>query len=143
VKETAMSTTDPDVPGPARPQLLDLVRARNVLEPHREHPGVVIDILQQPRIKDGEKYRVRFRGGITEWFWRDELTVLPWAAERDKVHTDLAAIRTIVHHAITVTEGRHDLLHLQLGELFDTVTAIASTYLGSRLGTLAPTAPAD
>src|SRR5882724_9822879 len=123
-----MTSTDPaPAPTPAAPRLLDVVRARHLLESHRQHPGVVIDVFPQPRITDGDRYRVEFRGGITEWFWRDELTVIPWTAERDTVLIDLAAIRTIAQHAITVAEG-HDVLHTKLGELFDTVTAIASTY---------------
>jgi len=125
-----MTSTDPaDKTTPAAPALLDVVRARHVLEPHRSHPGVVIDIFRQPRMKDGDRYRVEFRGGITEWFWRDQLTVQPWTDERDIVLTDLAAVRTILHHAITTAEG-HDVLHTKLGEIFDALTATATSYLG-------------
>jgi hypothetical protein len=138
-----MTSTDlAPAPTPAAPRLLDVVRARHLLEPHRQHPGVVIDVFPQPRITDGDRYRVKFRGGITEWFWRDELTVIPWTAERDTVLIDLAAIRTIAHHAITVAEG-HDVLHTKLSELFDTVTAIASAYLGGSLDTLTPATSTD
>ena len=88
-------------PYPAAPSLLDVVSTRHVLDGHHSHPGVVIDILRQPHITDGDRYRVEFRGGITEWFWRDEMTVRPWADERAIVLTDLAAVRTILasrHH---------------------------------------------
>ncbi len=133
-----MTSTDP-APTPAAPTLLDVVTTRHGNEPYQSHPGVVIDIFRQSRITDGDRYRVEFRGGITEWFWRDELTVRPWAAERDIVHTDLAAVRTILHHAITSAEG-HDVLHTKLGELFDTLTTTANTYLGANLDTLTPAA---
>lgn len=138
-----MTSNDPvTATGTAAPRIFDVVRTRHVLEPHRQHPGVVIDVFPQPRIKDGDRYRVEFRGGITEWFWRDELIVVAWSAERETVLTDLAAIRTILHHAIVVAEG-HDVLHTKLGELFDAVTATASAYLGGSLDTLAPTTSAD
>ena len=133
------STDEPDAATPAAPAVLDVVRARHILEPHRSHPGVVIDIFRHPRMKDGDRYRVEFRGGITEWFWRDELIVQPWTDERDIVLTDLAAVRTILHHAITTTEG-HDVLHTKLGEIFDALTATASSYLGGPLDTLTPAA---
>jgi len=136
-----MTSTDlADSATPAAPALLDVVRARHVLEPHRSHLGVVIDIFRQSRMKDGDRYRVEFRGGITGWFWRDELIVQPWTDERDIVLTDLAAVRTILHHAITTAEG-HDVLHTKLGEIFDALTAIASSYLGGPLDTLTPVAP--
>jgi hypothetical protein len=137
-----MTSNDP-VPGTgaAAPRIFDVVRARRQ-EPHRQHPGVVIDVFPQPRISNGDYYRVEFQGGITEWFWRDELTVIPWTAERNTVRIDLAAIRTILHHAIVVADG-HDVLYTKLGELFDTVTATASAYLGGSLDTLIPTASAD
>lgn len=135
-----MTSTDPaDTATPAAPTLLDVVRTRHVLEPQHSHPGVVIDIFRQPRMKDGDRYRVEFRGGITEWFWRDDLTVQPGAAERAIVHTDLAAVRTILHHAITTAEG-HDVLHAKLGEVFDALTAAANSYLGGSLDALAPAA---
>lgn len=133
-----MTSTDP-APTPAAPTLLDVVSARHVIEPYQSHPGVVIDIFRQSRTTDGDRYRVEFRGGITEWFWRDELTVRAWDDERGIVFTDLAAVRTILHHAITTAEG-HDVLHAKLGELFDTLSSTASTYLD----TLTPAAaPAD
>lgn len=134
-----MTSTTPATPYPATPSLLDLVSTRHVLDGHHRHPGVVIDILRQPHITDGDKYRVEFRGGITEWFWRDEITVRPWDDERAIVFTDLAAVRTILAHAITTAEG-HDVLHAKLGELFDALTSTASTYLGVNLDTLTPTA---
>jgi hypothetical protein len=118
-----MTSTDPAPASvPAAPALLDVVSARHVLESAHIRSGVVIDIFRQSRITDGDQYRVEFRGGITEWFWRDELTVHPWADERDIVRTDLPAVRTVLHHAITT----------------------ASTYLGGTLDTPAPAAaPAD
>ena len=139
-----MTSPDPaDAATSAVPALLDVVRTSHVFEPHHSHPGVVIDIFRQSRIKHGDRYRVEFRGGITEWFWRDEITVQPWAAERDIVHTDLTAVRTILHHAITTAEG-HDVLHVKLGELFDLLTATANTYLGGTLDVLSPVAaPTD
>ncbi len=137
-----MTSTDP-APAPAAPTLLDVVSTRHSLEAAHSHPGVVIDIFRQSRITDGDRYRVEFRGGITEWFWRDELTVHPWADERDIVRTDLLAVRTILHHAITTAE-QHDVLHTKLGEIFDALSATANTYLGGNLDTLTPAAaPAD
>jgi len=141
--DPADTTTPPGAAAPAdaaaqaAPVLLDVVRARHVLEPHRSHPGVVIDIFRQAHMNDGDRYRVEFRGGITEWFWRDQLTVQPWAAERDIVLTDLAAVRTILHHAITTAEG-HDVLHSKLGDIFDALTATATSYLGGPVDTLTP-----
>jgi hypothetical protein len=138
-----MTSTDPaPAPTPAAPTLLDVVSTRHVLEPCQSHPGVVIDIFRQAHIKDGDRYRVEFRGGITQWFWRDELTVKPWTAERDIVHTDLSAVRTILHHAITTAEG-HDVLHTKLGEIFDALAATASTYLGSTLDPPNPAAVSE
>lgn len=135
-----MTSTDPaDAATPAAPALHDVVRARHILEPHRRRPGVVIDIFQQPRIKNGDQYRVEFRGGITEWLYGDWLIVQPWAAERDIVLTDLAAVRTILHHAITTAEG-HDVLHTKLSEIFDALTATAITYLGGPLDVAVETA---
>ncbi|WP_067510586.1 hypothetical protein [Actinoplanes sp. TFC3] len=130
------STEPPPAPTPAAPDLLDVVSV------HHRHPGVVIDIFQQPHITDGDKYRVEFRSGITEWFWRDEITVRPWDAERDIVFTDFTAVRTILHHATTTAEGHH-VMHAKLGELFDTLTTTANTYLGANLDTLPAAAPAD
>lgn len=139
-----MTSTDPSpAPTPATPNLLDVVSVRHVLDGHHRHPGVVIDIFRQPHITDGDKYRVEFRSGVTEWYWRDEITVRPWDDERAIVFTDLAAVRAILAHAITTAEG-HDVLHAKLGELFDALTNTASTYLGANLDTLTPAAaPAD
>ncbi|GAA3346581.1 hypothetical protein GCM10020358_58110 [Amorphoplanes nipponensis] len=125
------------------PRLRDLVRVRFVLEDHQEHPGVVIDILRRPSIPHGDRYRVRFRDGITDWHFRDELTVVPFTAQAEIVRTDLGAIRTIFDHAITAARD-HDLLHHALGEVFDALTAAANTYLGGPVDTLSPAAtPAD
>ncbi|RZU48800.1 hypothetical protein EV385_0524 [Krasilnikovia cinnamomea] len=125
------------------PQLRDLVRVRFVLEEHQEHPGVVIGILRRPRIHEGDRYRVRYRDGITAWHWRDELAVRDFTTHREIVQTDLAAIRTILDHAITAAQ-EHDLLHRALSDVFDTLTATATTYLGGNLDTPAPAAaPAD
>jgi hypothetical protein len=125
---TSTTRADGAPPQPA-PTLLDVVSTRHLIEPHHSRTGVVIDIFRQPRMLDGDRYRVEFRGGITEWHWRDELTVQPWTGERDIVLTDLIAVRTILHHAISTAE-RHDVLHIKLGELFDALTATVTTYLG-------------
>jgi len=126
-----------------QPRLRDLVRIRTIVEDHQNHPGVVIDILRRSSIPSGDRYRVRFRDGITDWYWRDELTVVPFTAQAEIVRTDLTAIRTIFDHAITAARD-HDPLHHALGEVFDALTATANTYLGGNLDTLTPaTAPAD
>jgi hypothetical protein len=133
----------PFAPVGPEPQLRDLVRVRFVLEDHQEHPGVIIDILRRPSIPNGDRYRVRFRDGITDWHFRDELTVVPFTAQAETVRTDLAAIRTLFDHAITAARG-HDLLHHALGEVFDALTATANTYLGGCVDSLTPgAAPSD
>lgn len=135
------TTTEPGTSAPVGPQprLRDLVRVRFVLEDHQEHPGVVIDILRRPSIPNGDRYRVRFCDGVTDWHWRDELTVVPFTTQAEIVRTDLAAIRTIFDHAITAARD-HDLLHHALGEVFDALTATANTYLGGDLDAMTPAA---
>ena len=125
------------------PRLRDLVRVRFVLADHQEHPGVIIDILRRPSIPDGDRYRVRFRDNVTDWHWRDELTVVPFTPQTAIVRNDLAAIRTLFDHAITAARD-HDLLHHALGEAFDQLTATANTYLDGPIDTLTPaTTPTD
>ncbi|BCJ51797.1 hypothetical protein Asp14428_32720 [Actinoplanes sp. NBRC 14428] len=138
------TTTAPSAPAPEdpEPQLRDLVRVRAVLADHENHPGFVIDILR-PSFPSGDRYRVRFRDGITDWYWRDELTVVPFTAQAEIVRTDLSAIRAIFDHALTAARD-HDPLHHALGEVFDALTSTARTYLGGNLDTLTPTAaPTD
>jgi hypothetical protein len=137
---TAPGTHTPDGP---EPRLRDLVRVRAVLADYENHPGFVIDILRRPSIPSGDRYRVRFRDGITDWYWLDELTVVPFTAQAEMVRTDFAAIRTIFDHAITVARD-HDPLYRSLSEVFDALTATANTYLGGPVDALAPAAtPAD
>ncbi|GIE93905.1 hypothetical protein [Paractinoplanes rishiriensis] len=133
------TTAEPSAFAPVgpEPRLRDLVRARFVLQDHQEHPGVIIDILRRPSIPNGNRYRVRFRDGITDWHFRDELTVVPFTAQAEIIRTDLAAIRTIFDHAITAARD-HYLLHHALGEVFDALTATANTYLDGHLDTLTP-----
>jgi hypothetical protein len=135
------STAEPGALAPVgpEPRLRDLVRVRFVLEDHQERPGVIIDILRRPSIPNGDRYRVRFRDNVTDWHWRDELTVVPFTPQTAIVRNDLAAIRTLFDHAITAARD-HDLLHHALGEVFDALTATANTYLGGDLDALTPTA---
>lgn len=64
-------------------------------------------------------------------------------AQAEIVRTDLAAVRTILDHAITAAQ-EHDLLHRALSDVFDALTATANTYLDGPLDTLTPAAaPTD
>ena len=45
------------------PCLRDVVTVPYGLEPYEQRPGVVIDVVPQPPIEDGSRYRVQFRDG--------------------------------------------------------------------------------
>lgn len=114
------------------PSLLDVVLVRQVTDPAHTRAGVVIYTFRQPHIVNGDRYRVEFRGGVTEWFWADELIVRPSVDHRDMVRAEVGMVRAMLHDAMTTAEG-HDVLHIKLGEIFDALTITAATYLGGFL----------
>lgn len=114
------------------PQLRDVVTIDYGLEPYEQRPGVVIDIYPQPHIETGDRYRVEYRDGTTAWYWADEITVDGSPFDQQDVIAALTAARTSLFQAIRDTE-RHDVLHDKLSAVFDSLTAIARTYLDTDL----------
>jgi hypothetical protein len=114
------------------PCLRDVVTVPYGLEPYEQRPGVVIDVVPQPHIEDGSRYRVEFRDGSTAWYWAHEITVDASPFDREAVIADLIAARSSLFHAIGRTE-RHDVLHSKLGAAFDVLSVACRTYLGTDL----------
>ncbi|MEV6299874.1 hypothetical protein AB0M02_10770 [Actinoplanes sp. NPDC051861] len=112
------------------PLLRDVVTVPYGLEPFEQRPGVVIDVVPQPHIEQGSRYRVEYRDGSTAWYGAHEITVDASAFNREAVMADLIAARSSLFHAIGRTE-RHDVLHSKLGAAFDALSAVFRTYLGT------------
>ncbi|GAA0490871.1 hypothetical protein Ade02nite_23380 [Paractinoplanes deccanensis] len=114
------------------PRLHDVVTSQG-LEPFEQRPGVVIDIYRQPDHPAGDRYRVEYRDGSTEWYWASELTVLADAFSPADVIADLGSARIQLFEALTKA-GQNDVLTARLSVLFDKLIATARTYLGADLG---------
>ncbi|GIF04659.1 hypothetical protein [Actinoplanes siamensis] len=113
------------------PRLHDVVTSQG-LEPFEQRPGVVTCVYRQPHIEQGDRYRVEYRDGSTEWYGAHELTVITDAFSRVDLIADLTSVRVLLFQAIT-NAGRHDVLNAKLSALFDQLTATARTYLGTDL----------
>ncbi|MET7821265.1 hypothetical protein [Micromonospora zamorensis] len=118
-----------DTPPADAPVLHDLVTIRHGLEPYEQRSGVIIDIYRQPHMVHGDRFRVEFRDGTTDWYWTDELTLEPFTEQRRHVIAHLGATRITLFQALSAAAD-HDVFHAKLSDIFDTLTATAARYLG-------------
>jgi hypothetical protein len=114
------------------PRLHDVVTSNPKIEPYEQRPGVVTSIYRQPHIKQGDRYRVEYRDGNTAWYWADALTVETDAFNRADIIADLTGVRLLLFQAIT-NAGRHDVFNAKISRVYDQLTSIARTYLGTDL----------